>query len=100
MTATDKANAYLALLPEPFANFEAQRIIRDLIAENDRQRELIVRAIDEAISRHRYAVNDGKASPAPTWVIVKGCFCHGSTVSADICRQYGVNPEHEIGVDE
>ena len=64
------------------------------------QRDLIVRAINEAISSHRYAVVDGKESPSPTWVIVKGIFCHGSTVSAEICRQYGFDPEQEIGADE
>lgn len=35
MTATEQAKAYLSTLPEPIREFEAQQIIRDLIAERE-----------------------------------------------------------------
>ena len=74
--------------------------MREMIDENEAQRDLIVRAINGAISRHYHEVVEGRAAPAFAWVVVKDLFCHGSTVSTEICRQYGFDPEQEIGAGE
>jgi hypothetical protein len=66
------------------------------MTENEKQRNLIARAIENGISKHRYSVAEDAAGPVPVWVVVKGLFCHGSTASAEICREYGFDPDQEI----
>ena len=99
MTATDRAKAYLAQLAPHIKGREAAEVIRELIEENDRQRDLIIHVINGAIGRHRYDVATGMASPERVGSLVKQLFFHNSTVSAEICRTYGFDPEQEIGAD-
>lgn len=100
MTATDKAKAYLKQLAPHVRDREAASVIRDLIAENDGQRDMIIRAINGAIRRRHIEVAEGRSGPKPAWSITKSLFGHGSTVSAEICRKYGFDPDREIGADK
>ena len=72
----------------------------DLAERDQAQRDLIVRAINGAIGKHIHEVLEGRAAPRQIWCLVKSVFGRGSTVSADICRQYGFAPDREIGADE
>ena len=61
------------------------------------ERDLLLRAINSASSRHRSDCEDGIAVPKPLWAIVRDLFCCGSTVATAICYRYGYDPEKMIG---
>jgi hypothetical protein len=66
----------------------------------NRYRQYIARAINRKIDAHREAVEDGEAAPRAVWALVKDLFCYGSTESAAIAREFGHNPDFEIGDPE
>lgn len=61
------------------------------------ERDLIVRAIRMAKAAHTQLVADGRTFPVPLWYLVKGVFGRKSTVSEEICRAYGLDPDEQVG---
>lgn len=62
--------------------------------------EMVRRAITNALSAHRALVRDGVNAPVPTWQVVKELLGYGSTTSAAICREYGLDPDEYVDTAE
>jgi hypothetical protein len=65
--------------------------------EIDYQRELIIRAINSAISTQLYRVMQRYTGPKTVWELCKNIFGFGSSFSIEICKKYGFDPDQIIG---
>jgi hypothetical protein len=60
------------------------------------ERDMIVRAIHQAVSQRASDPTFLERHPIPLWSVVNRLFCYGSSTSAAICRRYGFDPDEMI----